>query len=129
MFRLSGTGSVGATIRMYIEQYESDSSATFKPSAEALAPLVSFLLLKIQSIFNLKRTSKCSQGICNEFYEVLTSIKTDFLFGVKYITYLFGVKGICMMELTDRQSYSMSGEVLGKIGGDNLVSKTNLVAC
>ena len=129
MFRLSGTGSVGATIRMYIEQYESDSSATFKPSLEALAPLVSFLLLKIQSIFNLKRTSKYSQGICNEFYEVLTSIKTDFLFGVKYITYLFGVKGICMMELTDRQSYSISGEVLGKIGGDNLVSKTNLVAC
>ena len=41
VFRLSGTGSVGATIRLYIEQYESDSTKTFKPSAEALAPLVS----------------------------------------------------------------------------------------
>lgn len=41
MFRLSGTGSVGATVRLYIEQYESDPTKTFKPSAEALAPLVS----------------------------------------------------------------------------------------
>jgi phosphoglucomutase len=44
VFRLSGTGSVGATIRMYIEQYEADSSKTFKPSAEALAPLVEIAL-------------------------------------------------------------------------------------
>nr|AEH27529.1 putative phosphoglucomutase [Amorphophallus konjac] len=40
VFRLSGTGSVGATIRLYIEQYEKDSSKTGRDSQEALAPLV-----------------------------------------------------------------------------------------
>lgn len=40
MFRLSGTGSVGATIRVYIEQYEKDSSKTGRDSQDALAPLV-----------------------------------------------------------------------------------------
>jgi phosphoglucomutase len=49
VFRLSGTGSVGATIRMYIEQYEADATKTFKPSAEALAPLVE-VALKLSKI-------------------------------------------------------------------------------
>jgi len=49
VFRLSGTGSVGATIRLYIEQYEADSTKTFKPSAEALAPLVE-VALKLSKI-------------------------------------------------------------------------------
>ena len=40
VFRLSGTGSEGATIRLYIEQYEKDSSKTGRDSQEALAPLV-----------------------------------------------------------------------------------------
>ena len=44
MFRLSGTGSVGATIRVYIEQYEKDSSKTGRDSQDALAPLVRYLL-------------------------------------------------------------------------------------
>uniref|UniRef100_A0A0D9ZCE4 phosphoglucomutase (alpha-D-glucose-1,6-bisphosphate-dependent) n=1 Tax=Oryza glumipatula TaxID=40148 RepID=A0A0D9ZCE4_9ORYZ len=39
VFRLSGTGSVGATIRVYIEQYEKDSSKTGRDSQDALAPL------------------------------------------------------------------------------------------
>ena len=30
VFRLSGTGSTGATVRMYIESYESDSSTFMK---------------------------------------------------------------------------------------------------
>lgn len=34
-----------------------------------------------------------------------------------------------MMELTDSQSSSMSGKILGKIGGAQSVSKTNPVAC
>ena len=29
MFRLSGTGSAGATIRMYIDSYEADNSKFF----------------------------------------------------------------------------------------------------
>lgn len=44
IFRLSGTGSVGATIRLYIEQYESDSAKTGKDASEALAPLVDVAL-------------------------------------------------------------------------------------
>lgn len=42
VFRLSGTGSEGATIRVYIEQYEKDSSKTGRDSQDALAPLVKF---------------------------------------------------------------------------------------
>ncbi|KAL8227607.1 hypothetical protein R6Q57_015191 [Mikania cordata] len=44
VFRLSGTGSEGATIRLYIEQYEKDSSKTGRDSQEALAPLVEIAL-------------------------------------------------------------------------------------
>ncbi|KAK9115785.1 hypothetical protein Sjap_014732 [Stephania japonica] len=44
VFRLSGTGSEGATIRLYIEQYEKDSSKTGRDSQEALAPLVGVAL-------------------------------------------------------------------------------------
>ncbi|KAB2624205.1 phosphoglucomutase [Pyrus ussuriensis x Pyrus communis] len=41
VFRLSGTGSEGATIRLYIEQYEKDPSKIGRESSEALGPLVS----------------------------------------------------------------------------------------
>lgn len=44
VFRLSGTGSEGATIRLYIEQYESDPSKTGRESQHALAPLVEVAL-------------------------------------------------------------------------------------
>ncbi|XP_044490956.1 phosphoglucomutase, cytoplasmic isoform X2 [Mangifera indica] len=44
VFRLSGTGSEGATIRVYIEQYEEDPSKTGRDSQEALAPLVEVAL-------------------------------------------------------------------------------------
>lgn len=44
IFRLSGTGSEGATIRLYIEQYEKDPSKTGRLSHEALAPLVEVAL-------------------------------------------------------------------------------------
>ncbi|XP_042502404.1 phosphoglucomutase, cytoplasmic-like isoform X1 [Macadamia integrifolia] len=44
VFRLSGTGSEGATIRLYIEQYEKDASKTGRDSQEALAPLVEVAL-------------------------------------------------------------------------------------
>lgn len=40
VFRLSGTGSEGATIRVYIEQYERDPAKTGRDSQEALKPLV-----------------------------------------------------------------------------------------
>ncbi|KAI6677167.1 hypothetical protein NL676_037963 [Syzygium grande] len=44
VFRLSGTGSEGATIRLYIEQYEKDPAKTGRESQEALAPLVEVAL-------------------------------------------------------------------------------------
>ena len=44
IFRLSGTGSVGATIRLYIEQYVSDSSKHTQETADALKTLVTIAL-------------------------------------------------------------------------------------
>ena len=40
VFRLSGTGTVGATIRMYIEQLEMDKSQFDLPAEEVLAPII-----------------------------------------------------------------------------------------
>ena len=40
VFRLSGTGTVGATIRMYIEQLEMDKSRFGLPAEEVLAPII-----------------------------------------------------------------------------------------
>nr|XP_027216302.1 phosphoglucomutase-1-like [Penaeus vannamei]XP_027216305.1 phosphoglucomutase-1-like [Penaeus vannamei] len=40
VMRLSGTGSSGATVRMYIESYESDPSTYTKDAQEVLKPLV-----------------------------------------------------------------------------------------
>lgn len=44
IFRLSGTGSVGATIRLYIEKYEASSGNLGMATDEALAPLVKIAL-------------------------------------------------------------------------------------
>ncbi|KAG5185427.1 UTP--glucose-1-phosphate uridylyltransferase-domain-containing protein [Tribonema minus] len=49
VFRLSGTGSVGATIRMYIEKYESDAAKLDQAPADALAGLVA-LGLKLSKL-------------------------------------------------------------------------------
>lgn len=40
VFRLSGTGTEGATLRVYLERYEPDSSRHEIPTQEALAPLI-----------------------------------------------------------------------------------------
>ncbi|ELU41120.1 phosphoglucomutase [Rhizoctonia solani AG-1 IA] len=40
VFRLSGTGSQGATVRMYIERYSKDKSQFKKNTAEGLQPLI-----------------------------------------------------------------------------------------
>ncbi|XP_078444416.1 phosphoglucomutase, cytoplasmic 1-like [Wolffia australiana] len=52
VFRLSGTGSEGATIRVYIEQYEKDPAKTGRDSQDALAPLVE-VALKLSRIEEL----------------------------------------------------------------------------
>lgn len=44
VFRLSGTGSSGATVRLYIESYESDPSTFTKDAQEMLKPLVEISL-------------------------------------------------------------------------------------
>jgi phosphoglucomutase len=40
VFRLSGTGTEGATLRVYLERHEPDASRHDVPAQEALAPLV-----------------------------------------------------------------------------------------
>jgi phosphoglucomutase len=40
VFRLSGTGTQGATLRVYIERYEPDPALHDRPVQEALAPLI-----------------------------------------------------------------------------------------
>ncbi|KNA24627.1 hypothetical protein SOVF_014010 [Spinacia oleracea] len=44
IFRLSGTGSAGATVRVYIEQYEPDASKHDLDAQEALKPLIDLAL-------------------------------------------------------------------------------------
>mmetsp|Transcript_20785 Transcript_20785/g.33687 ORF Transcript_20785/g.33687 Transcript_20785/m.33687 type:complete len:615 (+) Transcript_20785:123-1967(+) len=44
IFRLSGTGSSGATVRMYIEQYEADVAKQGVDAQDALAPLIKIAL-------------------------------------------------------------------------------------
>ncbi|MCJ2023817.1 alpha-D-glucose phosphate-specific phosphoglucomutase [Methylobacterium sp. J-067] len=40
VFRLSGTGTAGATLRVYLERYENDPARLDRPVAEVLAPVV-----------------------------------------------------------------------------------------
>jgi phosphoglucomutase len=44
IFRLSGTGSAGATVRMYIEQYSKDTSKHHLDAQEALKPIINVAL-------------------------------------------------------------------------------------
>ncbi|TKV93753.1 hypothetical protein SEVIR_9G246550v4 [Setaria viridis] len=44
IFRLSGTGSAGATIRLYVEQFESDTSKHSLDAPTALKPLIDLAL-------------------------------------------------------------------------------------
>eukprot|EP00475_Leptophrys_vorax_P039447 TRINITY_DN7130_c0_g2_i2.p1 TRINITY_DN7130_c0_g2~~TRINITY_DN7130_c0_g2_i2.p1 ORF type:complete len:577 (-),score=45.97 TRINITY_DN7130_c0_g2_i2:286-2016(-) len=44
IFRLSGTGSAGATIRVYVEQYEPDASRHDLDAQDALKPLIDIAL-------------------------------------------------------------------------------------
>ena len=40
VFRLSGTGTEGATLRVYLERYEADPARHAIPTQQALAPLI-----------------------------------------------------------------------------------------
>ncbi len=40
VFRLSGTGTAGATLRVYLERYEADPARLDLPVPEVLAPVV-----------------------------------------------------------------------------------------
>lgn len=44
VFRLSGTGSTGATVRLYLDSYESDREVITKESAQVLKPLIQVAL-------------------------------------------------------------------------------------
>jgi len=54
IFRLSGTGSVGATIRVYFEKYESDPAHVNKETADALKEIISYGL-ELSDIKNLTK--------------------------------------------------------------------------
>jgi len=69
IFRLSGTGSEGATIRVYIEQYEKDPAKTGRDSQEALKPLVKSLILNFAvlasiSSFHFGNSVKLEMLLC-----------------------------------------------------------------
>lgn len=49
IFRLSGTGSAGATIRMYVERYSNDVSTFGQDAQEALKPIID-LALKVSDL-------------------------------------------------------------------------------
>jgi phosphoglucomutase len=50
VYRLSGTGSVGATVRVYIEAYEADASRHSQSVAQALAALSDIATVHLSSI-------------------------------------------------------------------------------
>jgi len=60
--RLSGTGSSGATIRLYLEQYEADPALHDKETADALGPLIKLAL----------KTLKLTEFIGTEVPTVIT---------------------------------------------------------
>lgn len=62
VFRLSGTGSEGATIRLYIEQYEQDPAKIGRDSQEALAPLVSHRVLHYFISLSLPHKTHTTNG-------------------------------------------------------------------
>ena len=50
VYRLSGTGSVGATVRVYIEKYEPDAHKHGMPTGEALAALVRIAVVELGEV-------------------------------------------------------------------------------
>ena len=50
VYRLSGTGSVGATVRVYIEKYEPDVAKHHQATGAALAPLVKIAVEELGQI-------------------------------------------------------------------------------
>ena len=56
VFRLSGTGTQGATLRIYLEKYQADSSKFAVPTQQTLADLINIAeqLTKIKSLTGMK---------------------------------------------------------------------------
>ena len=59
IFRLSGTGTQGATLRVYLEKYQNDSSKFYTPTQQALADLIEIAenLTKIKALTGMKEPS------------------------------------------------------------------------
>ncbi|KAF8505060.1 putative PGM2-phosphoglucomutase [Gautieria morchelliformis] len=57
VFRLSGTGSQGATVRMYVERYTKDETQYAKPTAEGLQGLIE-VALKISKLTEFTKRSE-----------------------------------------------------------------------
>lgn len=52
IFLLQGTGSAGATVRVYIEQFEPDVSKHDVDAQVALKPLIGYFHLQRQNIYS-----------------------------------------------------------------------------
>lgn len=69
IFRLSGTGSAGATIRLYIDSYEKDISKIYQdpqvmPKPDALCFLEGRMVAPMNLCYHsllLKRSNRCAQ--------------------------------------------------------------------
>ena len=48
VFRLSGTGTEGATLRVYLETYEPDPNRHDQDTQQAMAPLIRMLQAKLK---------------------------------------------------------------------------------
>lgn len=57
VFRLSGTGSQGATIRMYVEKYSNNPEEYPRPTAEGLKPLIE-VALQLSKLTELTKREK-----------------------------------------------------------------------
>lgn len=57
IFRLSGTGTAGATIRIYIEQYQADPTRIAEDTQQALAGLIDSALQLSQLAVRTGRTA------------------------------------------------------------------------
>lgn len=77
IFRLSGTGSQGATVRVYIERYTQDSSQYTKPTAEGLKGLIEVALKFSKLTELLEREKPTVITVSTLWYTVIGGWLTD----------------------------------------------------
>ncbi|KAL4348835.1 hypothetical protein GQ457_17G025730 [Hibiscus cannabinus] len=74
IFRLSGTGSAGATVRVYIEQFEPDASKQDMDAQVALKPLIGMLVI-ISTIYSFRQFTNKSYGCISDLALSVSKLK------------------------------------------------------